>query len=378
MEAPVQRIRNLIGDKKDIVNLSQGLPWFEPPHNALLKAIERIKNGEADKYGSDEGNYQLRKLILKYLKDKKINSNVSNIVVTPGANQAFFIIMSVIADKDDEIILPIPYYFNHKMAAQILGVKTVEVPVDENYHLSPSIIRDKITNRTKAIVVVSPNNPTGSITDEKIFTELLKLATEFNIFLIVDEAYAYFYWDKPYFSPLMINNSHTIGLFSFSKSFAMSGWRLGFIVCREDLVPEVIKAADTMHICPPIASQILAEEILTNYPDYPNKYRNNVKCSRDILINNLMPLYDEKLISKPFGEGGYYIFIKLNYKFKLSSWEIAELLINNFNIAVIPGEAFGIDNGDIYLRLSYGNIREEQMEIYAKKLAEALYKIRGL
>jgi len=91
-----------------------------------------------------------------------------------------------------------------------------------------------------------------------------------------------------------------------------------------------------------------------------------------------MPLYDEKLISKPFGEGGYYIFIKLNYKFKLSSWEIAELLINNFNIAVIPGEAFGIDNGDIYLRLSYGNIREEQMEIYAKKLAEALYKIRGL
>jgi len=378
MEAPVQRIRNLIGDKKDIVNLSQGLPWFEPPHNALLKAIERIKNGEADKYGSDEGNYQLRKLILKYLKDKKINNNVSNIVVTPGANQAFFIIMSVIADKDDEIILPIPYYFNHKMAAQILGVKTVEVPVDENYHLSPSIIRDKITNRTKAIVVVSPNNPTGSITDEKIFTELLKLATEFNIFLIVDEAYADFYWDKPYFSPLMINNSHTIGLFSFSKSFAMSGWRLGFIVCREDLVPEVIKAADTMHICPPIASQILAEEILTNYPDYPNKYRNNVKCSRDILINNLMPLYDEKLISKPFGEGGYYIFIKLNYKFKLSSWEIAELLINNFNIAVIPGEAFGIDNGDIYLRLSYGNIREEQMEIYAKKLAEALYKIRGL
>lgn len=378
MEAPVQKVRDLIGRRNNVINLSQGLPWFDPPEEAIMKTIERIKEGEANRYGSDEGSYELRYLILQYLLEKGIQAEVSNIVITPGSNQAFFITLSVIADKGDEIIIAKPYYFNHKMAAQILGVNTLEVEVDEFYHIDPAKIEDRITKRTRAIVVISPNNPTGSIADKCIFDRLMQICLGAGIYLITDEAYADFCWDKPYFSPLIYNESNTLGLFSFSKSFGMSGWRLGFIKCRSELVPQIIKAADTMHICPPIASQILAEEALKSFPNYSRYYRESIKSSRDILIKNLIPLYEEKLISKPMSEGGYYIFLKLDMKGNLSGWELTKLLIDGFNIAVMPGEAFGVNDGNIYLRLSYGNVKAEQMSYYAERLVDALYKINKM
>lgn len=378
MEAPVQRVRDLIGQRNNIINLSQGLPWFDPPEEAIMNTVERIKKGGANRYGSDEGNYELRYLISGYLQKKGIKTEASNIVITPGSNQAFFIILSVIADKSDEIIIAKPYYFNHKMASQILGIKAVEIEMDVLYHIDPDVIKSSITKRTRAIVIISPNNPAGSITDKYIFDELIQICSKYGIYLITDEAYADFCWDKPYFSPLINNELDTIGLFSFSKSFGMSGWRLGFIKCRSELVPQIIKAADTLHICPSIASQILAEEALKLFPDYSNYFRESIKSSRDVLIKHLMSLHRNKLISEPMSEGGYYIFLKLNIKANISGWELAKLLIDKFNIAIIPGEAFGMDDGNIYLRLSYGNIRTEQMTYYAERFVDAIYEVNNL
>ncbi len=376
MDAPVQRVKDFIGGRNNIINLSQGLPWFGPPTEALQNAVERIKKEEANRYSNDEGSYDLRSLISMYLSSKGINSEISNIIVTPGSNQAFFIVLSVIADKGDNIIIMLPYYFNHKMAAQLLGINTIEIPFGENYHIDLDLIRGKINCKTRAIVVISPNNPTGSMIDKSLFIELVELINKHNIYLITDEAYCDFCWDLPYFTPLSIDYYNTIGLFSFSKSFGMSGWRLGFIKCRKELIPHMIKVADTLHICPPVASQILGEEVLKLNCSYASVFRDSIRASRDILIDNLMILYNKGIISKPISEGGYYVFVKFNFNVALIGWELVELLIDKYGIAVMPGEAFGVFDKDIYLRISYGNVKPDEMRKSARKLKDALFEIK--
>ena len=375
MDAPIQKIKSYCGNKKNIISLAQGVPWFGPPRQALEKAIERIKRGEGHKYGADEGNYNLRYLLSNFLKDLNIKNPLpENIIITPGANQAAFLALATIADRGDEIILFKPYYFNHLMAIQILGLKPVIVQTDENYHIIPEFLKKKISNKTRAIVLVSPSNPSGAMVDLSILMELLEIAHKYGIYIISDEPYFHFVWEKKHFSPLLFDDRFTIGLWSFSKSYGMSGWRLGWMKIPESLVPHIIKVADTLHICPPVPSQILAEEIMLDFKDYPFQFLSDMKKSRDILLQNLFPIAEKEIINFPKSEGGFYIFIKFK-KEKRSGWEIARILIEKYGISTVPGEPFGMHKKEPYLRISFGNLIPDVMEKAAEILKKSLLSL---
>ncbi|MHB8054691.1 MAG: pyridoxal phosphate-dependent aminotransferase [Candidatus Aminicenantales bacterium] len=372
MEAPIPKVKDLARGRKDVVSFAQGLPWFGPPAAAVDRLLDRLRNGEGAGYSDDLGRERLRELLAADLRNRGIaGAAVERLCVTPGANQAVYIALAALADPGDEVILFKPYFFNNLMALQLLGLKPVLVEAGPDGAIEPGDVRRRIGSRTRAMILISPNNPTGAVADRNVLDELLRLAREHRLVLISDEAYRDFAWDSPHVSPLASDSENVIGIFSFSKSFGMAGWRLGFMSAPRELIVQAVKAADTLHICPPVPAQMLAEEILVSEPAYPEQFRKDMKEARDRLIAALRPLHERGLIGKLRGAGGFYLFIRLEPEIARSGWEIARRLVDEFALAVVPGEAFGMDEHP-YLRLSYGNIRAAEMGPAADRLAEAL------
>ncbi len=375
MEAPIPKVKGLARGRKDVVSFAQGLPWFGPPPAAVDRVLERIRRGEGAGYSDDLGRPRLRELLAADLRNRGFaGASPDRLCLTPGANQAVYIALSVLADPGDEVILLRPYYFNNLMALQLLGLKPVPVDAGLDGTIDPEAVRRAVGRRTRAVIVISPNNPTGAVAGRDTWRELLRIVREAGLSLIADEAYRDFAWDGPHVSPLSLEADHVVGVFSFSKSFGMAGWRLGFFYAPPELVVQAVKAADTMHICPPVPAQLLAEEVLEAEPDYPRRFRGDMKASRDRLIAALRPLHEQGLISRPRGEGGFYVFIRLSPKRPQSGWEIARRLVDEHALAVVPGEAFGLDERP-WLRLSYGNIQAKEMEAEADRLAAGLAEI---
>jgi len=375
MEAPIPKIKDLARGREDIVSFAQGLPWFGPPPAAVDRVLERIRGGEGTGYSDDLGRPRLRGLLAADLrKQGYAGASPDRLCLTPGDNQAVYIALSVLADPGEEVILPRPYYFNNLMALQLLGLKPVLIETGSNGAIDPEAVRRAVSRRTRAIIVISPNNPTGAVAGRETWDRLLQIARQAGIILIADEAYRDFAWDGPHVSPLTMDTENVIGVFSFSKSYGMAGWRLGFLLAPPELVVQAVKAADTLHICPPAPAQLLAEDILESEPDYPRRFRDDMKASRDRLIAALRPLHARGLINEPRGEGGFYVFIRLTPKHPQSGWEIARRLADEYALAAVPGEAFGME-GSPWLRLSYGNIRAAEMDSAADRLAEALAEI---
>src|SRR5204862_4546052 len=159
-------------------------------------------------------------------------------MVTAGGNMAFVHAVLAITEPDDEVILPVPFYFNHEMAIQIAGCRAVRVPTDARYQLSVGAIRDAITDRTRAIVTVTPNNPSGAVLSESSLREVNALCRELGIYHIADEPYEYFtYGSARHVSPGSFPDaaSHTISMYSLSKAYGFAGWRIGYVVYPEHL-----------------------------------------------------------------------------------------------------------------------------------------------
>lgn len=377
MDAPIQQVKDLARGREGILSFAQGLPWFGPPAAPLARALERLRRGEGDSYSHDLGRESLRESLATDLRHRGVDgAGAENIMVTPGANQAIYIALALLADPGDEVILFRPYYFNNLMALQLLGVTPVLIDVEADGTIDPAAVRRKINRRTRALIVVSPGNPSGAMTSRPVYEELLRLAREHGIPLIADEAYRDFAWDAPHVSPLTLGEGNVLGVFSCSKSFGMAGWRLGFLNGPREFIATAIKAADTLHICPPLPAQLLAEEILATAPEYATQFRQDMRASRDLLIEALQPLRERGLVGTLRSAGGFYLFPRLHPRRPQSGWELARRLVEEHSLAVVPGEAFGMEKRP-FLRLSYGNMRAAQMKEAAPRLAAALEELLG-
>jgi aspartate/methionine/tyrosine aminotransferase len=245
------------------ISLGQGVVSYEPPHQAM-DAARRFGNVLADhRYGPVEGfPILVEALERKLAAENRIQVQPkSRVLVTAGGNQAFMNAVLAITDPDDEVILPAPYYFNHEMAVVIAGAKAIAVPTRDDYQLDLNKIERAITPRTRAVVTVSPNNPTGAVYPETDLRAVNALCKSKGLFHVHDEAYEYFmYGDARNFSPGSIPDAsgHTISLYSFSKAYGMASWRVGYMVIPEALNDAINKIQDTILICPPAASQYAA------------------------------------------------------------------------------------------------------------------------
>ena len=180
------------------------------------------------------------------------------LMVTAGANMAFMHAVIAVTEPGDEIILPAPFYFNHEMAIQMAGCRAVAVPTDDRYQLRVDAIRSALTDRTRAIVTISPNNPSGAVFSEASLREVNALCRDRGLYHIADEVYEYFtYGDARHVSPGSFAGAegHTISLYSLSKAYGFAGWRIGYMVYPDHLASAMIKSQDTILICPPVISQ---------------------------------------------------------------------------------------------------------------------------
>jgi aspartate/methionine/tyrosine aminotransferase len=370
-------IAELIRQMPGTLSLGQGVVNYPPPPQAAEALAEFWADTENHKYKSVEGIPPLIELIAAKLQREngiRIGSE-SRIVVTAGGNMAFNAAILAIADPGDEIVLLTPYYFNHEMAIRMANCRPVLVATDAEYQPDVARIAAAITERTRAVVTVSPNNPSGAVYSAQTLRAINDLCGARGIYHVNDEAYEYFtYNSAKHFSPGSIAGAgaHTISLFSLSKAYGFASWRVGYMVVPVHLLDAVKKIQDTIEICPAVISQFAAIGALRAGQDYCERHMNEISLSRGNVLQRLMQ--SPQLITVPPVDGAFYFLITVNTV--LEPLKLAEMLIREHKVAVIPGTAFGIDDR-CTLRISYGALSRANAAQAIDRLVRGIEDLAG-
>jgi aspartate/methionine/tyrosine aminotransferase len=340
------------------ISLGQGVVHYGPPQAAVDAVAEALKSASTHEYGDGAGTAPLVAAIRRKLAaENQIDvDRGSRIMVTAGANMAFMHAVLATTSPGDEIILPVPFYFNHEMAADMAGCVVVRVPTDERYQLRLDAIERAVTARTRMVVTISPNNPSGAVLSEQSLRAVNTLCRERGIYHLADEPYEYFtYGDARHVSPGSFADAagHTISVYSLSKAYGYAGWRIGYMAYPEALAAAMMKSQDTILINPTIASQVGAAAALGVGRGYCEPYVREMAAIRDIVVKELGALGD--LARVPAADGAFYVLLRVNTT--MDPLVLAERLIREHKVAVIPGTAFGMTDG-CYFRVAFGALQK--------------------
>ncbi|KYC36310.1 aspartate aminotransferase [Scytonema hofmannii PCC 7110] len=370
-------IGELIRNNPGTISLGQGVVSYSPPPEAIELLPKFLSDPTNHLYQAVEGI----PLLLTALKGKleafngiEINGE-NSIVVTAGGNMAFMNAVLAITSVGDEIILNTPYYFNHEMAIMMAGCRPVLVKTDENYQLRPDAIAVAITSKTRAVLTVSPNNPTGVVYSEEALRQVNQICRDRGIYHISDEAYEYFtYNGVKHVSPgaFVGSRDYTISLYSFSKAYGFASWRIGYMVIPEHLLVAVKKVQDTILICPPVVSQYAAFGALQAKEDFLKNHIQAIAKVREVVLKSLNRLQDICTIVP--ADGAFYFFLKVHTD--LNDFELTKRLIQEHQVAVIPGSTFGMDDG-CYLRVACGALQKDTASEGIERLVRGLQSRLG-
>lgn len=370
--APIIKLLLEVDMPNDVVSLGQGVPFFPPPKEVISVIQQASAQSEGYRYTQDVGRAEVLEAVVKKLKqENKITANPNrNIMMTAGGNQAFLNALLSITDCGDEIIVISPTYFNHVMAIKLAGCQPIllETRPEDGYLPDIEQIKNAISPRTKALVSISPNNPTGAVYPQKLLKSINDLCAEHTIYHISDEVYEYFVFDDAkHVSPGSFdsNLSHTISLFSFSKAFSMSGYRIGYMVYPDHLSEDLLKVQDTIGICAPAPSQIGGLAALQIGKSYVETYLDVMRTTRRIFAETLENL-DNVVFSKT--NGSYYFFVGLETT--KHARNICKKLISEYGVVTLSGDIFDCSTPSI--RLSYGNVSEETAVEGMRRLQKGL------
>jgi aspartate/methionine/tyrosine aminotransferase len=258
------------------------------------------------------------------------------------------------------------------MAITMVNCQPVLVPTDANYQLDLAALRAAITPRTRAIVTVSPNNPSGAVYPAEVLRAVNTLCAERGIYHISDEAYEHFTYDgAQHFSVASLSGSanHTISLFSLSKSYGFASWRIGWMVFPAHLESALRKVQDTLVICPPVISQFAAIGALAAGADYVREKLRGIAEVRALVARELVPLAADGVCEVPPSRGAFYFLLRV--RSDQPPLALAEKLIREHAVAVIPGNAFGLDRG-CHLRVAYAALARDKVAEGAGRLARGL------
>ncbi len=368
-------VGELIRANPGTISLGQGVAWYGPPPEAAEHIQKFLADPQNHKYKLVQGIPELLEAITRKLADEnsiRVGAD-QRIVVTAGANMGFVNAVLAIADPGDEIILNLPYYFNHEMAITMADCKAVCVPTDESYQLQPDLIERAVTRRTRAVVTISPNNPTGGVYSEESLRQVNDMCRRHGLYHISDEAYEYFtYDDARHFSPGAIEGSsqHTISLFSLSKAYGFASWRIGWMVIPERLFMAVRKIQDTVLICPPVISQWAAVGAMQAGKAYCQTKLRVTREVRRLVLQKLHGVND--LAAVPRADGAFYLLLRI--RADMDPMHLTQRLIEEHKVAVIPGTTFGVRDRCL-LRVGYGALEEETAGEGAGRLVQGLRQI---
>ncbi len=363
-------VGELIRQHPGTISLGQGVVSYGPPPQAIAQISQFLSQPDNHKYQAVEGIPALQQAIVEKLQqDNGITLAADQcIVVTAGSNMAFMNAVLAITTPGDEIILQTPYYFNHEMAIAMASCRAILVPTDNQHQLQVAQIEQAITPRTRAIVTISPNNPTGAVYAPEALQAVNQLCRSRHLYHISDEAYEYFTYNASHFSPGAIADSsaHTISLYSLSKAYGFASWRIGYMVIPKVLFESVRKIQDTILICPAVVSQFAAVGALQAGVGYCRERLREIAQVRDIVLTELDRIPHRCTV--PPAAGAFYCFLKIPTA--LSAMALVERLIRLHGVAVIPGSTFGMTG--CYLRIAYGALSLETAREGIRRLVEGL------
>ncbi len=377
IEAVQTPIIPVVGDwirrRPGTISLGQGVVHYPPPREVYERLASRYADPAMHTYGPVAGIPALRRRIRDKLAAEngiQLIHGETDVIVTAGGNMAFLNAVLAVTDPGDEIVLLAPYYFNHEMAVGIAGCSANVVATDRSYQPVVASIADAISNRTRAVVTISPNNPSGATYSSDCLREINVLCADRGIFHIHDEAYEYFtYEGETHVSPGAFSGSrrHTISLFSLSKAYGFASWRIGYMVVPSFLVEAVRKIQDTNLICPPVVSQEAAVAALDAGRAYCAPFVRQLATVRKGVIEALETLGDRIEVPRP--KGAFYVLIRVNTS--MPDLELVQMLIERHGVAVIPGSAFGLHR-NCYLRVAYGALERATVETALERLVTGL------
>jgi aminotransferase len=355
-KSAIHEMTRLSKEVDDVAFLSWAKPTAGAPGHIREGAIAAIRKGLVDGYSENAGLVSLREAIVKKLKtDNKVEAEISQILVSVGAIEGLSAAIMAVIDPGDEVLLFSPTYSTHIRQVVIASGKPVLIPTVEErgFALDFQAIREAITSRTKAMICCSPNNPTGTVFSEEELRKLASVALQHNLMIITDEAYEYFVFDgNRHFSIASIPEmkEHVISCYTFTKTYAMTGWRIGYLHADRSLIPQITKAHIPFAICTPVVSQYAALAALEGPQDCVSEFREHYRSARDLMCERLDDLSSIFAYQKP--GGSYLMFPKILLEEGRDSMAFCKNLLKDGKVSTTPGVAFG-PNGEGHLRLSF-------------------------
>lgn len=369
----IRKFFDMLSEMENVVGLTVGQPDFITPWHIREAAIESLEQGKTY-YTSNAGTNELRYEISRYMK-RRFNLDYApkdQIVVTVGGSEAIDATMRAILEPGDEVILPLPSFVCYGPIAELIGatVVPIETKLENKFKLTPDELRKAITPKTKLLILPFPNNPTGAILTKEELEGIADVIRDTNIAILSDEIYAELTYGKRHVSIAEIEGmkERTIIASGFSKAYAMTGWRLGYICGPAPIVKEILKIHQYAIMCAPTASQFAAVEAMKNGDDDVEMMRAEYNRRRVFMLEGLRRIGIECF--EP--EGAFYLYPYIA-PFGLTSEEFAERLLNEHSCAIVPGTAFG-ECGEGFARISYAySVKHlgqalERMEAFVKKL----------
>jgi len=337
---------------KKILHFEIGEPDMETPENIARKGIQAIKDKKTH-YTSSIGILELRKAVQNEIeKTRGYRPELEQIVITPGLKPGIFFSMLAIVNPGDEVIYQDPGYPTYGSVSSFLGAKKVLIPLlEENeFRMNPEDIKKRITKKTKLIIINSPQNPTGSVMTKQELDEISELAEEFDIFIVSDEIYSKMTYETKHYTPTLRDEAkiRTVLLDGFSKYFAMTGWRLGFMVAPIKMAERLQDFLVSAISCTASFTQWAGVEALTGDQSFIFKMMKRFKEKRDRIVKGLNSIPGFSCLSP---KGAFYTFPNIK-KTGMISQECADHILFNAGVACLPGTAFG-PYGEGYLRFSY-------------------------
>lgn len=361
----IRKFFDIVSEMSDAISLGVGEPDFDTPWHIRDEGIHSLEKGRTF-YTSNAGLKELKIEICKYLKrrmDVEYNYN-TEVVVTVGGSEAIDIALRAMLDPGDEVLIPQPSYVSYMPCTVLAGGTPVVIELEEKdqFKLTKEKLLEKLTPKTKILILPFPNNPTGAIMTREELEEIAEVVREKDIFVISDEIYSELTYKGKHvtIASLPDMRDRTVLINGFSKSYAMTGWRIGYAAAPELILKQMLKIHQYAIMCAPTTSQYAAVDALRNGDEDIER----MKKAYDERRRYLMRAFKELRMDcfEPFG--AFYIFPCVK-RFGMTSDEFATRLLHEEKIAVVPGTAFG-DSGEGYLRISYAYSMDDLQKAMAR------------
>ena len=371
----IRKFFDLVNEMEGVISLGVGEPDFDTPWHIRDEGIYALEKGKTF-YTSNSGLTELRQEISNYVKRTQgVTYNPkTEVMVTVGGSEAIDVAFRAMLDPDDEVLIPEPSYVSYVPCAVLAGGKPViiDLKAENDFRLTAEEVLEKITDKTKILVLPFPNNPTGSVMGREELEKIAKVVIEKDLFVLSDEIYAELTYNGKHVSITSIEGmkERTVLINGFSKAYAMTGWRLGYVCAPEVILKQMLKIHQYAIMCAPTTSQYAAVEALKNGDKDVEEMRRSYNHRRRFLMNAFREMGLECF--EPFG--AFYVFPCIK-EFGMTSEEFATRFLMEEKVATVPGTAFG-DSGEGFLRISYA-YSLETLKIAMEKLAKFITKLRN-